>query len=249
VSDLFGARSAPNDFGGSMTEILDGWIPEAIVFDCDGLLVDTEPCWTVAETELFGRRGLRFGPDEKALVIGRSLPHAAETMAEHFGEPGNGPAIENELLELVEIAVSETAEAMPGAHELLDQLTNSLPLAVASNSPRALLEAALARGGFSGRFLHSIAADEVSAPKPDPEIYRSACGMLGLDPSKVLAFEDSMTGVVSARAAGMRVIGVPTLQQPEFSADHVVESLVDQRLLAWIHHCCTTRADDQRPLL
>ncbi|HEV8234741.1 MAG TPA: HAD family phosphatase, partial [Gemmatimonadaceae bacterium] len=218
-----------------MTEILilDGWIPEAVVFDCDGLLVDTEPCWTIAETELFGRRGLRFGTDEKALVIGRSLQRAAETMAELFGEPGSGPAIENELLELVETAVSETAEAMPGAAALVDQLANSLPIAVASNSPRALLEAALDRGGLSGLFPHSIAADEVSAPKPDPEIYRSACDMLGVEPSSALAFEDSMTGVTSARAAGMRVIGVPTLQHSEFSADHVVESLTDHQLVAW----------------
>jgi HAD superfamily hydrolase (TIGR01509 family) len=225
-----------------MTEILNGWIPEAVVLDCDGLLVDTEPCWTIAEAELFGRRGLRFGVDEKALVIGRSLQHAAETMAELFGEPGNGPAIENELLELVETAVSETAEALPGAHDLIDQLADSLPIAVASNSPRALLDAALDRGGLSGRFLHSVAGDEVSAPKPDPEIYRSACELLGVEPSSALAFEDSMTGVASARAAGMRVIGVPTLQQSGFSADHLVESLADHQLVAWIGLCCTTTA-------
>ncbi|MGH2959921.1 MAG: HAD family hydrolase, partial [Solirubrobacterales bacterium] len=172
------------------------------------------------------------------LVIGRSLQHAAETMAELFREPGNGPAIEIELLELVETTVSETADVMPGAHALVDQLANSVPIAVASNSPRVLLEAALERGGLSGRFLHTIAADEVSAPKPDPEIYRSACEMLGVEPSSALAFEDSMTGVTSARAAGMRVIGVPTLQQSDFSADHLVESLADHELVAWIGRCC-----------
>lgn len=211
------------------------------MFDCDGLLVDTEPCWTIAETELFGRRGLRFGADEKALVIGRSLQRAAETMAKLFDEPGNGPAIERELLEIVEAAVSTTAQAMPGARDLIDQLADSLPIAVASNSPRALLEAALDRGGFAGRFLHSVAADEVTAPKPDPEIYLAACDLLGVEPASALAFEDSMTGVASARAAGLRVVGVPTLQQSEFSADHVVETLADRHLVAWVGRFRTTR--------
>jgi HAD superfamily hydrolase (TIGR01509 family) len=217
-----------------MTEILDGWIPEAVVFDCDGLLVDTEPCWTIAEAELFGRRGLSFGAEEKALVIGQSLPRAAEKMAELFRESGNGPAIANELLALVETTVATTAEAMPGAHDLVNQIANSLPIAVASNSPRALLDAALERGGFSDRFVHRLAADEVSEPKPDPEIYRAACDMLRVERENALAFEDSMTGVTSARAAGMRVIGVPTLQRSDFSADHVVDSLADPPLVAWI---------------
>lgn len=61
------------------------WTPQAVVFDCDGLLMDTEPCWSVAETELFARRGLPFGPEQKALVIGKSVAAAAETMAGVFG--------------------------------------------------------------------------------------------------------------------------------------------------------------------
>ena len=73
------------------------WRPEAIVFDVDGLLVDTEPCWTVAETELFRRRGRPFGDEEKALLIGRSLAAAALTLADEFDEPILGPSEEGPL--------------------------------------------------------------------------------------------------------------------------------------------------------
>jgi beta-phosphoglucomutase-like phosphatase (HAD superfamily) len=96
------------------------WKPAGVVFDCDGLLVDTEPCWTVAETEVFARRGFGFGPEQKAMVIGRTLESAGEAMASAFGEPGQGPAIAAELLALVAVVIADCAEAMPGAREVVD---------------------------------------------------------------------------------------------------------------------------------
>ncbi|WP_255431229.1 HAD family phosphatase [Amycolatopsis sp. WAC 01376] len=205
-----------------------------MVFDCDGLLMDTEPCWSVAETELFARRGLPFGPDEKALVIGKSLPAAADAMAKAFGEPGGGAVIADELLRLVTEVVTAKAEAMPGARELVELTAAAVPVAVASNSPRALLDAALLRGGLSAMFPVKLAADEVAAPKPDPEMYLTACDLLNVEPADALAFEDSMTGLRSARAAGLPVIGVPTLRQQDFPADFVIGSLRDEELLAWV---------------
>jgi beta-phosphoglucomutase-like phosphatase (HAD superfamily) len=145
--------------------------PGAVVFDCDGLLMDTEPCWTVAETELFARRGLPFGAEQKALVIGKPVPAAAETLADLFGEPGAGRHIAAELLDLVTMVVGRAAKAMPGAHVLVESAAAAVPVAVASNSPRALLEAALLRGGFAGTFPVSIAADEIAEPKPAPDMY------------------------------------------------------------------------------
>ncbi|MEV7552625.1 HAD family phosphatase [Amycolatopsis sp. NPDC089917] len=217
-----------------MKRFFDGRNPRAVVFDCDGLLMDTEPCWSVAETELFARRGLPFGPDEKALVIGKSLPAAAEAMAEAFGEPGGGAGIADELLRLVTEVVTAKAEAMPGARELVELTAAAVPVAVASNSPRALLDAALARGGLSGMFPVKLAADEVAAPKPDPEMYLTACALLNVEPADALAYEDSMTGLRSARAAGVPVVGVPTLKHQDFPADVVVDSLRDEELLAWV---------------
>lgn len=211
------------------------WRPKAVVFDCDGLLMDTEPCWTVAETELFARRGLPFGAEQKALVIGRSVADAADSLAGLFGEPGGAGSIAEELLVLVAEVVGAKAEAMAGAHAVVERvLACAMPIAVASNSPRALLDAALARGGFTNTFPVSIAADEVEHPKPAPDMYQRACAMLGVPTGDTLAFEDSMTGLTSARSAGVRVVGVPTLRHDDFPADHVVGSLLDTDLLAWI---------------
>jgi HAD superfamily hydrolase (TIGR01509 family) len=215
-------------------EGLMAWIPAGVVFDSDGLLVDTEPCWTMAETELFARRGLGFGPEQKALVIGRSVPAAAELLTEVFGEPGGAGQIARELLLLVQEAVAGSATAMAGAAELVEAAARRVPVAVASNSPRALLDAALRRARLAGALAVSVAADEVPAAKPAPDIYLTACAALGVPPERCLAFEDSMTGLRSAQAAGLRTVGVPTLPQDDFPADMVIPSLRDERLLAWI---------------
>ncbi|WYW15320.1 HAD family phosphatase [Amycolatopsis coloradensis] len=217
-----------------MKGLFGGRNPRAVIFDCDGLLMDTEPCWSVAETELFARRGLPFGPDEKASMIGKSLTAAADAMAAAFGEPEGSAEIAAELLRLVTEVVTAKAEAMPGARELVELTAAAVPVAVASNSPRALLEAALRRGGLSAMFPVKLAADEVAAPKPDPEMYLTACALLDVEPVDALAFEDSMTGLRSVRAAGVTVIGVPTLKREDFPADVVIGSLRDDELLAWI---------------
>lgn len=99
------------------------WKPATVVFDADGLLVDTEPGWTVAETELFARRGLGFGPEQKALVIGKSLAAAAELLTGVFGEPGAADAIARELLLLVEEGRPCTTNAPPGLDRRLASLT------------------------------------------------------------------------------------------------------------------------------
>ncbi|MFJ4102689.1 HAD family hydrolase [Amycolatopsis japonica] len=222
------------ELGASVKGFFGGRNPRAVVFDCDGLLMDTEPCWSVAETELFARRGLPFGADEKALVIGKSLPAAADAMAVAFDEPDAGAEIADELLRLVTEVVTAKAEAMPGARELVELTAAAVPVAVASNSPRALLDAALVRGGLAAMFPVKLAADEVTATKPDPEMYLTACALLNVEPADALAFEDSMTGLRSARAAGLPVIGVPTLKHQDFPADVVIGSLRDEELLSWV---------------
>ncbi len=214
--------------------ISNGWRPDAIVFDCDGLLMDTERCWTVAETAMFARHGLPFGPEDKATLIGRSIPVAATVMAQRFGRPGEEAEIQAEITALAAHEIAARAEAMPGAHRLIALLAGRLPLGVASNATRPLLDAALARGRFGGAFAVSIAAEEVPAPKPAPDIYLEACRRLAVVPTRALAFEDSPTGAHAARAAGLKVVGIPTLATPDFPADLVVGSLDDARLLEWV---------------
>jgi HAD superfamily hydrolase (TIGR01509 family) len=210
------------------------WVPRAIVFDCDGVLVDTEPCWTIAETEIFGRRGLTFGPAEKSLMIGRSSESAAAVMAGLFDECGRESSIEHELLSTALAVIADSAEPMAGAQALVEITSAFIPVAVASNSPRVILDAALERGGFSTSFPISVSGDEVLQPKPDPEIYTVCCAHLAVKPEDALAFEDSIPGVASARGAGLRVIGVPTLAEDELHADHIVDSLAAPDLVEWV---------------
>lgn len=209
-------------------------LPAAVVFDVDGLLVDTEPCWTVAETELFARRGLPFGDQQKALLIGRGLHDACDGLAELFDEPGRGPTLAAELLDLVTETVEASARAMPAAVELVEVVAARVPVAVASNSPRPLMSAALRRGGFAGRFPVELSADDVAATKPAPDMYLAACAALEAPPTRCVAFEDSGTGVRAARAAGCPCVGVPSLPGVELDADLVVASLADPVLARWV---------------
>ena len=211
-----------------------GWTPLAVVFDCDGLLVDTEPCWTVAETELFARRGLPFGLEQKKLLIGRSLLAAGEALTAVFDEPGQAPRIADELEALVAEVVAAEAHAMPGAHAVVARAAARVPVAVASNSSRRLLDIALRRAGLAGVFGVSIAADEVEHPKPAPDMYQYACGQLGVPTADSLAFEDSLTGMRSAIAAGLRLISIPTVDQPDLPGDWLLSTLDHDELHAWI---------------
>ena len=207
--------------------------PEGVVFDCDGLLVDTEPCWTVAESAVFAARGLPYGVAEKALFIGKSVPATVELMAGFFGETGNDDAIRAEVMSTVIDVIGGQAEPMPGAIELVRALSARTPIGVASNSPRVVLDIALERAGLTGAFGAVIAADEVPVPKPAPDLYLAACRLLGVDPTASIAFEDTWTGAAAARAAGMWVVGVPSLEPDGFPSDLVLASLADPRLLDW----------------
>jgi HAD superfamily hydrolase (TIGR01509 family) len=206
---------------------------EAVVFDCDGLLVDTEACWTVAETAIFAAHGRPFGPEQKALVIGRTVEAAGEAMAEYLGRPGAGAEIAAELLEGVRKELARGASALPGAAELVRACRAAVPIAVASNSPRELLDTALWSAGLADCFTHSFAADEVRSPKPAPELYLTACEALGTPPKHSVAFEDSATGTTAARAAGLYVAVVPSLPGADLDHDWLGTTLAERELLDW----------------
>lgn len=145
-------------------------------------LVDTEGCWTVAESAIFAEHGHPFGPEQKALVIGRTVEAAGEAMAQYLGRPGAGPGLAAELLARVREELSRGAMALTGAAELLRACRAAVPVAVASNSPRELLDTALWSAGLAGHLTHTFAADEVHSPKPSPELYLTACEALGAPP-------------------------------------------------------------------
>lgn len=210
--------------------------PSAAVFDCDGLLLDTEPLWTIGEERLFRRYGRVFTPDAKRALLGKSGPSAGGVLASLLGQPGRDLALVEELLAECEAAMP-AAMPMPGARDLVDRLRGRLPLAAASNSPRRLLEPAMRGAGFGTEFEAVLTVEDVANPKPAPDLYLAACRRLGVDPALAVALEDSPTGVASARAAGLWVIGVPSYPGIELDADLVADSLVDPRVTAALQVC------------
>jgi HAD superfamily hydrolase (TIGR01509 family) len=207
--------------------------PAAIVFDNDGLLLDTEHAWTRAESELFRRHGATFTFEHKRDLIGSSHAIAAGKIEAMLGQPGHGFALMEELHALVMAEGRHDVEPRPGAVALVDALNEAgIPIAVASNSPRAFLDLVLETSGMARRFTVTVAGDEVANPKPAPDIYLAACRRLGADPAASVGLEDSPTGAAAAKAAGLTVIGVPYLADLEIpAADLVAGSLADTVVL------------------
>ncbi|WP_406759984.1 HAD family hydrolase [Mycobacterium sp. SMC-15] len=205
----------------------------AIVFDCDGLLLDTESCWSRAEEALFADYGFGFGPAEKDILIGRTLESACANMAVHFGIPGAGPRLQADLMPRVEAELSAGVAPMPGARQLLENLHDRVPIAVATNSPRAMLTAALKSSALGDFFAISVAADEVARAKPHPELYLTAFERLGASPHTGVAFEDSSTGVTAARAASAFVVTVPSQLGKSLDGDYITGTLDDVALIEW----------------
>ena len=203
-------------------------LPTAVVFDCDGLLLDTEECWTQAERELFARHGHDFTAEHKRVMLGKAGEETAAILERSLDQPGRGEALRLELLELAAHAVEAGAAPRAGAAELVTELRGSVPLAVASNSPRAILDLALEAAGMSGVLDVVLGGDEVARPKPAPDIYALACERLGAAPGDSVALEDSPTGVAAARAAGLYVIGVPSLEGVVLDASLTARSLEDE---------------------
>jgi HAD superfamily hydrolase (TIGR01509 family) len=205
-------------------------LPDAVVFDNDGLLLDTESVWTRAEQDLFARRGKEFTAADKRALVGTSAEIAGGVLEKRLGEPGRAAALIEELNVLVVAELEHGVEAMVGARELLQALKDrGTPIGLVSNSPLAFVRRSLELVGFEGDFDVVLSAHEVAAPKPAPDPYLEACRRLGVKAGpSVVALEDSPTGVAAARAAGLTVIGVPSIDGVALDeAHHLAESLLD----------------------
>jgi HAD superfamily hydrolase (TIGR01509 family) len=208
--------------------------PEAVIFDNDGLLLDTESVWTRAEQKLYQRRGREFTLEHKQELVGTSAEAAAGILERRLDQPGEGAAIIEELNELVTAELENGVDAMVGARELVDSLRGrGIRLGLVSNSPRRFIERSLEVAGIGEPFEVIISAHEVPRPKPAPDAYLEACRQLGLEPAfGVVALEDSPTGVAAAVAAGLRVIGVPSLPGIDLHEAHSeLGSLEDPKLM------------------
>lgn len=206
---------------------------DAVVFDMDGLLLETEELWLVAEAELFSRHGVEFTLADKLAVMGTS----SDTTARHFAQRLNWPferrfELTDESLALMHALVRHQVGTRPGAIELLTGLrATGVPLGLASNSPRFLMDDALATAGLTEAFETTVSSDDVVHPKPAPDIYLEACRRLGVPPAMALALEDSLPGITAAKAAGLTCYAVPQLAETDVSAaDRILASL--EELLA-----------------
>ncbi len=208
---------------------------QAVVFDNDGLLLDTEAAWTRAEEDLFARRGRAFTAEHKRALIGSSPTTSAVMLEAMLDSPGEGEALTDELHALVMAEVLAGVPPRPGALELVDALRAAgVRLAVASNSRREFVEHALRTAGLAdGRFDAVVTADDVAAPKPAPDLYLSACSALGAAPERCAALEDSAVGVASAVAAGLYVVAVPYFADARIEgASLTAGSLADSEVAA-----------------
>jgi HAD superfamily hydrolase (TIGR01509 family) len=207
--------------------------PDAVVFDNDGLLLDTESVWTRAEEDIYERRGLEFTAAQKREMIGTSEAVAGELLERGLGESGRAAELIDELNGLVVAELEHGVEAMVGARDLLERLkAQGTPIGLVSNSPLRFVLRSLEIVGFESIFDVVISAHEVAAPKPAPDPYLEACRRLGVEPGPgVIALEDSPTGVAAARAAGLTVIGVPSVDGVELlEAHHIAASLLDAKV-------------------
>ena len=206
---------------------------DAVVFDNDGLLLDTEEAWTRAERTLFARHGGSFEAEHKRALLGTSRATAAVKLEAMLALPGRGLELVDECHELVMEEALAGVPPRPGALELLQAIRDSgKPVGLASNSSGEFVERVLSVAGLlNGRFDVIVTADDVEHPKPAPDLYLAACAALGAAPQRSAALEDSQTGVASARAAGLFTIAVPYF--PDVAIDGAslrADSLADPRV-------------------
>ena len=192
---------------------------DAVIFDNDGLLLDTEEAWTRAEEDLFERHGSLFSAEHKRSLLGNSQAVAGRKLADWLGMQGEEERLWLELEELVMEEALNGVPVRPGAVELLDTLhARGQSVGLASNSTRAFVERVLDVAGLPAtRFEALVTVDDVTRPKPAPDLYLEACERLGAAPDRSAALEDSPPGVASARAAGLFVIAIP------YFADHTID--------------------------
>ncbi len=209
---------------------------EAVIFDMDGVLVDSEPLWREVEIEVFGAVGLALTEEQCLQTMGLRLDEVVRHWFGHASEK-DVLAIEHRIRERILEVVAERGAPMPGAREAVERVrAKGVRMALASSSPLRLIEVTLQRIGLDGRFEVVHSAESEPLGKPHPAVYLTTAEKLGVRPQRCLAIEDSLRGLVSAKAASMRCIAVPTATHPGFAlADLELSSLTELDDRAWTH--------------
>ena len=182
--------------------------PAALIFDMDGLLLDSEPLWGRVEAAYARELGVAWTDEHAARCVGTGMRATVGLMAELAGRPLD---LDAGIAAIVSAFVDRCGEIplKRGARELLDAMRGRLPMAVASSSARRVVEAALAPAGLLPCFDAIVTGDDVERPKPEPEIFLLAARRLGVAAERCAVFEDSVAGATAGRAAGMFVVAIP----------------------------------------
>ncbi|MEU4635890.1 HAD family phosphatase [Micromonospora chalcea] len=182
---------------------------DAVLFDLDGVIVDSEPVWEEVRRAYVAEHGGLWQPDTQRRLMGMSTGEWAEYLS---GELGVGRSAEQVATEVVTEMARRYAQRVPvidGAEEVVRRVAARWPLGLASSSPTRLIAAALDATGLAGSFGATLSTEETARGKPAPDVWLAVAGRLGVDPARCVAVEDSSNGVRSAAAAGCRVVAVP----------------------------------------
>ena len=187
---------------------------EAVVFDLDGVLVDSEPVWEQVRRQVVAEHGGHWAPDAQQRLMGMSTGEWARYLGEDLGVGLPPETIAAEVIDQMKARYAEHVPFMPGAVGAVRQLAASWPLGLASSSPPVLIDAVLDGAGLRECFAVAMSTEEVAHGKPAPDIYLAVTERLGRQPRRCAAVEDSANGLRSAAAAGLRVIAVPHPRYP-----------------------------------
>jgi HAD superfamily hydrolase (TIGR01509 family) len=216
-------------------DYLPAWSFRSVVFDLDGILVDTEPIFEEAARRQLARRGLAWSPDVARAMMGTPARQAFEFFRDHHKLREPVPALIAESSALFYAVLgSNPARLMPGVHELLDRLeSQGIPKAIATSSTASYIDVVFAPHGLLNRFAFVLTCEDVTNGKPHPEVYEKAAARLGHTPAEMVVIEDSIHGVSAAKAAGAQCIAVPHARvraEDLHLADLIVEGLLAPRL-------------------
>jgi len=181
----------------------------AVVFDMDGVLTDTETIWDEVRQGLAAQDGVPWPEEATHAMLGMSTPEWSEYMATTVGVKGDAAAVARRTIDEMAARYHQHLPTLPGAAAAVERLSQRWPLGLASSSPRRLIDAVLSELRLTERFGATVSTEEVAAGKPSPDGYLRVCELLGVDPTRAVAIEDSSNGLRSAAAAGMKVIAVP----------------------------------------
>jgi HAD superfamily hydrolase (TIGR01509 family) len=205
---------------------------DAVVFDLDGLLLDTEQVWDEVREAITRERGGRWHERAQADMMGMSSKEWSRYMHDVLGLSESAEELNRLVVEQMQERYRERLPVIDGAVEAVKRIGACWPLGLASSSNRPLIDAALRGMGTAGLFRTTVSSEEVERGKPAPDVYLETAHRLGIDPGRAVAIEDSENGIRSALDAGMRVVAIPNphFRPPEDAlaqADLVLDGLAE----------------------